>query len=48
QQADGVADEGVAGVDVDDIPATAAELSIPSPIPTTQPPPPLQELPSTS
>nr|GEX39809.1 hypothetical protein [Tanacetum cinerariifolium] len=26
QQADGVADEGVAGVDVDDIPATAAEL----------------------
>nr|GEV99249.1 hypothetical protein [Tanacetum cinerariifolium] len=47
QQADDVADEGVAGVDVDDVPA-AVEPSIPSPTPTTQPPPPSQELPSTS
>nr|GEW76205.1 reverse transcriptase domain-containing protein [Tanacetum cinerariifolium] len=48
QQADVVADEGDAGVDVDDVLAAAAEPSIPSPTPTTQPPPPSQELPSTS
>nr|GEU69046.1 retrovirus-related Pol polyprotein from transposon TNT 1-94 [Tanacetum cinerariifolium] len=41
------ADEVVAGVDVNDALA-AAEPSIPSPTPTTQPPPPSQELPSTS
>nr|GEZ30653.1 hypothetical protein [Tanacetum cinerariifolium] len=35
QQADDVVDEGATGVDVD-----AAEPSIPSPTPTTQPPPP--------
>nr|GEV29338.1 UNC93-like protein 3 [Tanacetum cinerariifolium] len=46
QQADDVADEGAAGVDVDVVPAV--EPSIPSPTPTTQPPPPSQELPSTS
>nr|GEU70540.1 uncharacterized mitochondrial protein AtMg00810-like [Tanacetum cinerariifolium] len=48
QQADDVADEGAAGVDVDVVPAAAAEPSIPSPTPTTQPPPPSQELPSNS
>nr|GFB16868.1 hypothetical protein [Tanacetum cinerariifolium] len=48
QQADDVADKGVAGVDVDVVPTAAAESSIPSPTPTTQPPPPSQELPSTS
>nr|GEU57373.1 putative ribonuclease H-like domain-containing protein [Tanacetum cinerariifolium] len=48
QQADDVADEGAAGVDVDDIPAADVEPSIPSPTPTTQPPPPSQELLSTS
>nr|GEW73919.1 xylulose kinase-1 [Tanacetum cinerariifolium] len=48
QQADDVADEGAAGVDVDVFPAVAVEPSIPSPTPTTQPPPPSQELPSTS
>nr|GEW06075.1 putative ribonuclease H-like domain-containing protein [Tanacetum cinerariifolium] len=49
-QADDVADEGAAGVDVDVVPAAAAaEPFIPSPTPTTQPPPPpSQELPSTS
>nr|GEX21722.1 hypothetical protein [Tanacetum cinerariifolium] len=47
QQDDDVPDEGVASVDVDVVP-TATEPSIPSPTPTTQPPPPLQELPSTS
>nr|GEV12574.1 hypothetical protein [Tanacetum cinerariifolium] len=47
QQDDNVADEGVAGVDIDAIPA-AVEPSIPSPTPTTQPPPPSQELPPTS
>nr|GEV96067.1 copia protein [Tanacetum cinerariifolium] len=46
QQSDDVADEGVAGVDIDVVPA--AEPSIPSPTLTTQPPPPSQELPSTS
>nr|GEV90262.1 hypothetical protein [Tanacetum cinerariifolium] len=39
QQVDDVADEGVACVDVDVVP-TAAKPFIPSPIPTTQPPPP--------
>nr|GFA47009.1 hypothetical protein [Tanacetum cinerariifolium]GFA47027.1 hypothetical protein [Tanacetum cinerariifolium] len=48
KQADDVADEGVAGVDVDALPATANEPSIPLPTPPTQPPPPSQELPSTS
>nr|GEZ01270.1 hypothetical protein [Tanacetum cinerariifolium] len=47
-QADDVADERAAGVDVDAVPAAADEPSIPSPTPTTQPPPPSQELPSTS
>nr|GEY41562.1 putative ribonuclease H-like domain-containing protein [Tanacetum cinerariifolium] len=45
---DDVADESVAGVDVDDVPAAATEPSIPSPTPNTQPSPPPQELPSTS
>nr|GEV53743.1 hypothetical protein [Tanacetum cinerariifolium] len=40
QQADDVADEDDAGVDVDVVPAAAAEPFIPSPTPTTQPPPP--------
>nr|GEW64234.1 retrovirus-related Pol polyprotein from transposon TNT 1-94 [Tanacetum cinerariifolium] len=48
QQADDVADEGVAGVDVNVVPAADDEPSIPSPTPTAQPPPPSQELPSTS
>nr|GEW44276.1 hypothetical protein [Tanacetum cinerariifolium] len=48
QQADDVADEGVAGVDVDVVPAADAEPCLPSPTPTIQPPPPSQELPSTS
>nr|GEZ01598.1 hypothetical protein [Tanacetum cinerariifolium] len=48
QQADDVANEGAASVDVDVVPAVAVEPSIPSPTPTTQPPPPSQELPSTS
>nr|GEX91349.1 putative ribonuclease H-like domain-containing protein [Tanacetum cinerariifolium] len=49
QQADDVADEGAAGVDVDAVPA-ATEPFIPSPTPTTQPPPPppSQKLSSTS
>nr|GEW95632.1 hypothetical protein [Tanacetum cinerariifolium] len=47
QQADDVANEGAAGVDVDFVHA-AAEPSISSLTPTTQPPPPSQELPSTS
>nr|GEU42100.1 hypothetical protein [Tanacetum cinerariifolium] len=46
-QADDVADESATGFDVDAIPA-AAEPSIPSPTPTTQPPPQSQELSSTS
>nr|GEV50268.1 hypothetical protein [Tanacetum cinerariifolium] len=37
-----------AGVGVDDVPAADVETSLPSPTPTTQPPPPSQELPSTS
>nr|GEV05961.1 hypothetical protein [Tanacetum cinerariifolium] len=48
QQADDVDDEGVADVDVDDVPAAVDEPSIPSPTPTTQPPPPSYDLPSTS
>nr|GEX98495.1 uncharacterized mitochondrial protein AtMg00810-like [Tanacetum cinerariifolium] len=47
QQAEDVADEGVAGVDVNVVPDDA-EPSISSPTPTTQPPPLSQELPSTS
>nr|GEV70112.1 hypothetical protein [Tanacetum cinerariifolium] len=47
QQADDVADEVAVGVDVNDVPAAAAEPTLPSPTSTTQPPP-LQELPSTS
>nr|GEV94042.1 hypothetical protein [Tanacetum cinerariifolium] len=47
KQADDVADEGAAGVDVDAVP-TIVEPSKPSPTPTTQPPPSSQELPSTS
>nr|GEX10397.1 hypothetical protein [Tanacetum cinerariifolium] len=47
QKPDDVADEGAAGVDVDDVPAADAKPFIPSPTPTTQPPPPPQELPST-
>nr|GEZ21174.1 hypothetical protein [Tanacetum cinerariifolium] len=46
QQADNVTDEVVVGVDVDDVLAADAEPTLPSPTPTTQPPP--QELPSTS
>nr|GEW01249.1 retrovirus-related Pol polyprotein from transposon TNT 1-94 [Tanacetum cinerariifolium] len=48
QQADNVADEVAVGVDVDDVPAADAEPTLPSPTPTTQPPRPLQELPTTS
>nr|GEX39143.1 putative ribonuclease H-like domain-containing protein [Tanacetum cinerariifolium] len=48
QQADDVADEGAADVDVDAVLAAADEPSMPSPTPTTQQPPPSQELPSTS
>nr|GEW70251.1 hypothetical protein [Tanacetum cinerariifolium] len=48
QEADDVADEVVAGVDVDDVPAADAESTLPSPTPTVQPLPPSQELPSTS
>nr|GEW13064.1 integrase, catalytic region, zinc finger, CCHC-type, peptidase aspartic, catalytic [Tanacetum cinerariifolium] len=47
QQDDDVADEGAASVAVDDVPAATDEPSIPSPTPTTKPPPPSQELPST-
>nr|GEX12284.1 hypothetical protein [Tanacetum cinerariifolium] len=48
QQADDVADDGAAGVDVDDVPAADAEPTLPSSIPTTHSPPPSQEQPSTS
>nr|GEU56842.1 putative ribonuclease H-like domain-containing protein [Tanacetum cinerariifolium] len=48
QQADDVADKGVAGIDINVVPAAAVEPSIPSPTPTSQPLPPSQELPSTS
>nr|GEV76030.1 ribosomal L1 domain-containing protein CG13096-like [Tanacetum cinerariifolium] len=47
-QADDVAEEVAAGIDVDDVPAADAEPTLPSPTPTTQPPPPPQELPSIS
>nr|GEZ25814.1 hypothetical protein [Tanacetum cinerariifolium] len=47
QQDDDVADEGATSVAVDDVPAAADEPSIPSPTPTTQPPP-SYDLPSTS
>nr|GEX54498.1 zinc finger, CCHC-type [Tanacetum cinerariifolium] len=47
QQANDVADEGAIGVDVDAVPVID-EPAIPSPIPTTQLPPPSQELPSSS
>nr|GEX08348.1 putative ribonuclease H-like domain-containing protein [Tanacetum cinerariifolium] len=39
---------GAISVDVDDVPAATAELSMPLRTPTTQPPPQSQELPSTS
>nr|GEU33447.1 hypothetical protein [Tanacetum cinerariifolium] len=48
QQDDDVADEGAASVVVDDVPAADDEPTIPSHTPTTQPPLPLQDLPSTS
>nr|GEU67420.1 hypothetical protein [Tanacetum cinerariifolium] len=48
QQDDDIADKGATSVVVDDVPAAVDEPSIPSPIPTTQPPPPSQDLPSTS
>nr|GEU34779.1 hypothetical protein [Tanacetum cinerariifolium] len=49
QQADDVADEVAAGVDVDDVHAADAEPNLPSPTATTQPPPPPpHELPSSS
>nr|GEY84255.1 hypothetical protein [Tanacetum cinerariifolium] len=44
QQDDDVANEGAASVAVDDVPTAVDEPSIPSPIPTTQPPPPSQDL----
>nr|GEV36654.1 hypothetical protein [Tanacetum cinerariifolium] len=44
----GVADEGAAGVAVDDVPAAVDKPSIPSPTSPTQPPPPSQDLLSTS
>nr|GEX89561.1 hypothetical protein [Tanacetum cinerariifolium] len=47
QQDDDVADEGAASVDVDDVPVAVDEPSIPSPTPTTQPPPSSQDLPFT-
>nr|GEX70680.1 hypothetical protein [Tanacetum cinerariifolium] len=48
QQDDDVTDEGAASVAVDDVPVVVDEPSIPLPTPTTQPPPPSQDLPSTS
>nr|GEZ16297.1 hypothetical protein [Tanacetum cinerariifolium] len=48
QQDDDIADEGAANVVINDVPVAADEPTIPSPIPTTQPPPPSQDLPSTS
>nr|GFB26909.1 hypothetical protein [Tanacetum cinerariifolium] len=48
QQADDVADEVAAGVDVDDVLAADAEPTPSLPTPITTPPPPPQELPSTS
>nr|GEW47122.1 hypothetical protein [Tanacetum cinerariifolium] len=46
-QTDDVTDEVAAGVDVDDVPVTDVEPTLPSLTPTTQSPPPSQELPST-
>nr|GEW58559.1 hypothetical protein [Tanacetum cinerariifolium] len=43
----GVADEGVASVNIDAVLTAVDEPSIPSPPPTTQSPPPSQDLPST-
>nr|GEU36485.1 ribonuclease H-like domain, reverse transcriptase, RNA-dependent DNA polymerase [Tanacetum cinerariifolium] len=48
QQDDDVADEGAASVVVKDVPVAADEPIIPLPTPTTQPPPPSQDLPSIS
>nr|GEZ77215.1 hypothetical protein [Tanacetum cinerariifolium] len=48
QQDNDVATEGAASVAVDDVPVVVDEPSIPSPTSTTQPPPPSQDLPSTS
>nr|GEV50003.1 retrovirus-related Pol polyprotein from transposon TNT 1-94 [Tanacetum cinerariifolium] len=48
QQANDVAAEVAAGVDVNDVFVADVEPFLPSPTPTTQPPPPSQELPSTS
>nr|GEY81142.1 hypothetical protein [Tanacetum cinerariifolium] len=48
QQDDDITDEGAANVAVNDVLAVADEPTIPSHTPTTQPPPPLQDLPSTS
>nr|GFC73663.1 hypothetical protein [Tanacetum cinerariifolium] len=45
--ATGVADEGVAEVNVDVVLAAVDEPSIPSPTPSTQPPHPSQDIPST-
>nr|GEX64606.1 hypothetical protein [Tanacetum cinerariifolium] len=47
QQDDDVADEGTISVAIDDVLAAIYKPSIPSPTPTTQPPPPSQDLPST-
>nr|GEV18577.1 hypothetical protein [Tanacetum cinerariifolium] len=47
-QDDDVADEGAASVAIDDVPVAIDEPSIPSPTLTTQPPPPSQDLTSTS
>nr|GEU88417.1 putative ribonuclease H-like domain-containing protein [Tanacetum cinerariifolium] len=44
----GVADEGAANVADDEVPAALDEPSIPSSTPPTQPPPPSQDIPSTS
>nr|GEW24411.1 hypothetical protein [Tanacetum cinerariifolium] len=44
----GVAAEGAASVTDDEVPAAVGEPSIPSPPPPTQPPLPLQDIPSTS
>nr|GFC45837.1 hypothetical protein [Tanacetum cinerariifolium] len=43
-----VAAEGAASVADDDVRAAVDESSIPSPTPPTQPPPPSQDIPSTS
>nr|GEW78077.1 hypothetical protein [Tanacetum cinerariifolium] len=48
QQDDDAADEGVVSLAIDDVPVTADEPFILSPTPTTQPPPPSQDLPYTS